>query len=210
VSGIVAGLAAVSAPTPEQVRRTAEEVFARPEFAPDAGRPNWLLRALAEFFRWLGTLYTANPLLFWVLLIGCILLLILILGHIIYTVVRAFRGGGIDARRRQQAEAEARRGRLSAAYRAEAGRHAARGEFTEAIRALFLSLVYRYDEKGRVSLHKAWTNREYLTLLDEDLPAREQLAVFVDALDDHWYGQRPAGAEQYERCQALYDRLVAV
>ena len=53
------------------------------------------------------------------------------------------------------------------------------------------------------------TNREYLQLLGEDLPVRGQLAVFVDTLDEHWYGQRPADRSQFERCEALYDRLLA-
>jgi hypothetical protein len=201
-------LAAAPSPSPDQVRRAAEEVFARPEFDPDAGRPNWLLRALAEAFQWLGTLYGSNPVLFWVLLVGCLLLLALLVGHIVYVVVRSF-GRDAEARRRGPASEAEQRRRQSAAYRDEARRRAAGGEYTEAIRCLFLALVYRFDETGRVGFPKSATNREYLQLLGEDLPVRGQLAVFVDTLDEHWYGQRPADRSQFERCEALYDRLLA-
>jgi len=29
----------------------------------------------------------------------------------------------------------------------------------------------------------------------------------VDALDDHWYGLRPAGEEQFRDCLRLYEDL---
>jgi hypothetical protein len=169
-----------------------------------------LLRILTEFFRWLAGLRAADPILFWSLLAGCVVLLVAVLAWVTYLVVRSIGFNDADARRRLERQAAARRGRLSATYRDEAGQRAARGEFTEAIRFLFLSLVYRFDEKGRIALHKAYTNREYLALVAEDAPVRSQLAVFVDTLDDHWYGQRPAGSDQYERCLGLYDRLAAV
>ena len=55
---------------------------------------------------------------------------------------------------------------LSIGYREEAARRAEAGDYTEAVRFLFLSLVYRFDERGRVSLHKDCTNREYLDSLE--------------------------------------------
>jgi hypothetical protein len=194
--------------TPEQVRRAAEEVFARPEFSPDAGVPNWLIRAFTEFFRWLGQLPTVNPVMFWFLLSSCVLLLLLLLIYAIASLGFGFEFGGRAARRRA-AVAAAERRRRSAEYRAEAGRAAERSDFTEAIRCLFLSLVFRLDEQGRVGFQKARTNREYLSLLDAVPPVRRELGVFVDTLDDHWYGQRPAGRERFEDCQARYDRMLA-
>ena len=60
-----------------------------------------------------------------------------------------------------------------------------------------------------MSFQKAYTNREYLSLLDARLPVRDQLRVFVDTLDDHWYGQRPSDRPQYERCLQIYEQLAA-
>jgi hypothetical protein len=202
-------VAAVPSPPPDEVRRTAAEVFARPEFNSGAGVSNWLIRAVQDFFAWLGSLSTVNPALFWVIFIGCLLLLALLLTHIVYTVVRAIRFGGNAARRRQEREAAERRQRLSATFRSEATAAAGRGDFTEAIRCLFLSLVYRFDEQGRVGFPKSRTNHEYLALLDADRPVRDELAVFVDTLDDHWYGQQPAGRERFDDCRARYERLLA-
>ena len=33
------------------------------------------------------------------------------------------------------------------------------------------------------------------------------LKVFVDTLDDHWYGQRATERERYENCLTLYESL---
>jgi Domain of unknown function (DUF4129) len=202
-------LAAPAPPPPEQIRRQLSEVLARPEFSPQDSFSFWrtLGEALFKFFRWLGTLWTANPPLFWVILIGCIALLILMIALIVFQV-RAALGGG-SGRAKGKAAAAAERVRRSRACRDEALRRAAAGEYTEAIRYLFLSLVYRFDESGRVSFQKAYTNREYLSLLDARLPVREQLRVFVDTLDDHWYGQRPSDRPQYERCLQIYEQLAA-
>jgi hypothetical protein len=205
---IVAILAAVPSPPPEQIRRTADEVFARSEFAPDSGISNWMLKALGDFVRWLGNLSSVSPVLFWVFLIGCVSFLVLILAYGIYTAFDGFGFSRDAARRRQAAEAAAQRKRLSAELRANAARAAGLGDFTEAIRCLFLSLVYRFDENGRIGFHKSWTNREYLAVLDADPPVHSELAVFVDTLDDHWYGQRQAGRDRFDDCQARYDRLL--
>ena len=200
--------AAPPAPPPEQIRRQLSEVLARPEFSPPKSFSiwRWLGEVLAKFFRWLGTLWTTNPPLFWIILIGCIALLILMIGLIVFQVRTALGGGRRGAKGWAAAGERVRRSR---ACRDEALQRAAAGEYTEAIRYLFLSLVYRFDESGRVSFQKAYTNREYLSLLDARLPVREQLRVFVDTLDDHWYGQRPSDRPQYERCLEIYEQLAA-
>jgi hypothetical protein len=136
------------------------------------------------------------------LLVSLVLLLALLVGHIAWTVRRMFSAGA-----RAAANEEEKRARLSRTYWEEAQRQAAQGEYTEAIRYLFLSLVYRFDERGRVSFQKAYTNREYLTLFADRPPVHADLKVFVDTLDDYWYGQRPTGSQQYEACRALYDHL---
>jgi len=196
-------------PSPESIRAKTAEVFERSEFRPrDQGRAGWFLRQLVAFFAWLGTLSEHAPVLFWLLLITCVVALVGLLTVIGFQVRKVFTTS--EELRRANAEDVARRRGLSVTYREDAARLAAAGEYTEAIRFLFLSLVYRLDERGRVSLHKAYTNREYLDLIGgERLPARDSLRIIVDTLDDHWYGQQPCRLPQYEACLGVYERLVA-
>jgi hypothetical protein len=97
--------------------------------------------------------------------------------------------------------------RRSAAFLEESDRRAKAGDYSEAIRFLFLALVYRFDERGRVSFDQSYTNREYLELLGDRPTVREALQVLVDNLDDHWYGQWPCRKEEYDTCRAAFDRL---
>ena len=134
----------------------------------------------------------------------CITLLLLLMFHIGWTVRRVFATGGALA---SVADGTRERQRLSSSCWAEAGRKAELGEYTEAIRYLFLSLVYRFDETGRVNFMRAYTNREYLSLFADRPDVYAALRVFVDTIDDCWYGQRPSNAARYRECLAYYEGL---
>jgi hypothetical protein len=189
---------------PERIRNGLDEVLQRPEFRSPK-RPGWmedLIHGLQQFFDLLGWLHATLPLLFWLLIVGSVLLLVLLVARLVWKVRGTFYVP--DAAARVAAE---RRGLLSAGYGDEALRRAAAGDFTEAIRCLFLSLVYRLDESGRVGFQKAYTNHEYLDLVADHAGVRDTLRIYVDTLDEYWYGQRQAGAEQYQRCLALYEEM---
>jgi hypothetical protein len=201
----VAGAAAPH-PGAGEVRQRLQEVFERPEFG--GGKepsPPWLERVIVGFLRWLGSLRATAPLLFWLLVFLCVLALL----GIITSVAIKLRGLAVLGRLRKDQEAgRQKRVQLSAAYREEALTSAARGELTEAVRFLFLSLVFRFDESGRVLLPRGDTNREYLRLFADQPRVAEELRFFVDTLDDCWYGRKPADDRQYHRCLELYERLI--
>src|SRR5262249_21351355 len=160
---------------------------------------------LSKLFRWLASLYDASPGLFWLLLLFCLGLLVLIAVHIAMSVRGLFGSG--DRMPKSGRHGTAEREKLSESYRLQACRAAERQDYTEAIRFLFLSLVYRFDETGKAGFHREQTNHEYLSLFEHRPPLRESLGVFVDVLDDYWYGQRQAEPERYSECQALYQQL---
>ncbi|OWK42244.1 DUF4129 domain-containing protein [Fimbriiglobus ruber] len=203
------GPAAGTVPDPpvSAIRETAGGVFNRPEFRPERSEPSWLVRQFLAFFTWLGGLYETSPLLFWLVLVACLVALAAMIGLIVVQIRFVFARGGWGRTASDNRAVE--RARLSDSYREEAARKAAAGDYTEAVRFLFLSLVYRFDERGKVNFQTAYTNREYLDLLDDRVKVHDALAVIVDALDEHWYGQRPCGRAQYEACLTAYERLAA-
>jgi hypothetical protein len=208
-----AAAVALPSPPPENIRAKAEDTFNRPEFRPSTTPSNsWLSRQIASFSEWLATLSRISPVLSLFVRMSCVLVAATLIGFFIFLIVRAIRRARSVAdieRNRKIFEANAKRAWLSANYRAEATRLAKAGDFTEAIRFLFLALVYRFDERGRVSFHQEYTNREYLELLSDRRKVRDAMQLLVDILDDHWYGQRPCDREQYEDCLAVYERLAA-
>jgi hypothetical protein len=193
-------------PGDETIRRRLDDILARPEFRPAERGTAALFSFITDFFRWLGNLGDTSPGLFWLMLLVCVALLVVLLGHIGWTVKRVFF---TDARLAQHTDADARRVRQSQDYWQEGQRLAAALDFTEAIRFLFLSVVYRFDESGRVDFPYAFTNREYLALFADRPVLHDSLKTFVDLLDDCWYGLRPAERRQYEACLALYNTLIA-
>jgi len=193
-------------PGPEQIRQMAGEVFRRPEFKTESTRETWLTRLMRDLLAWLGGLHDNFPVLYWALLVGCLLALAALIVLVVLRVRSAFTRSD---REYNDTSLRAQRLERSENHRAEANRQAALGDYTEAVRHLFLSLVFRLDERGRVSFQKAYTNREYLELLRDGPAVRNGLQILVDSLDEYWYGQRPCEREQYDACRAAFDRLAS-
>jgi hypothetical protein len=193
-------------PPPDAIRGKKADVFSRPEFqAKKPSEPSWLFRQFLAFLEWLGSLREVAPLLFWAIVLGCVAMLVGLIALIVYQLRAVFAFGGRN--RSASPDHAAQRIRLSVACREESDRRAAQGDYTEAVRYLFLSLVYRLDERGRVGFHKDYTNREYLELVADRLHVRDALRVIVDLLDDHWYAQQPCARSQYDECLEVYNRL---
>jgi len=196
---------AAQAPGDQEIRRAVDAVYERPEFQARSGSNliQELTRKLRELFDWLGTLQDTKPALFWILLVGLSVLLAVLITHLAWTVRRALSTG---ERHRVESGAAQRRFRSRKCFE-EAQQLAARRDFTEAIRFLFLSLVYYFDESGRLAFQDSCTNREYLALFADRPNVHAELAYFVDALDDYWYAQRPADQGHYDDCLFRYRRL---
>jgi hypothetical protein len=179
-----------AAPSEAQIQQELQEVFERPEFNSDkdkelainVGSPfaNWFLIAL---------------------LVAALALVLVFVARAILRVVYVSPGqNSLD-------ESQARRRRLSASMREDADRHAGAGEYTSAVRCLFLSLVYAFDESGRTLFQPALTNREYLREFNDKPGLKEGLKFFVEILDANWYGQHPTTQDKYQECLGQYQRL---
>jgi hypothetical protein len=206
---VTAGLGLVSAApaaaaSKEEIERELDRVYARPEFHQSLPDLRWLAQAIANLFRWLGDLPDTNPVLAWTIISVCIVLLILLLAHITWSIVSVFY---VTRRKRHDGHALAEQRKQSDRYRQEALAEAHAGNYTAAIRLLFLSLVYAFEERGTLLFRPALTNREYLAVVSNRPELRRGLAVFVQLLDDNWYGERPTTEEHYAHCRDLYDTL---
>lgn len=203
---LVAAAPAVD-PSAAQVRAEVERIFRGSEFRKSAAQLllDWLLDWLSRIASKLGGLREAAPFLFWFMLVGCIVLLLGILAHMVWTLRSIFWLPRFvaDARLSGSRERLAR----SATYYGMARARSVEGDYTEAVRCLFLSLVYRLDESGDVLFPKARTNREYLSLFNEKPDLARDLRVFVDLLDENWYGRHETAGAAYEHCSELYDRI---
>jgi hypothetical protein len=204
---------------PDEVRRLADEILRRREFAAP-GRPllqravDWVLRQLERLFggdgdpsgfdtgaggagkggsSWLTVL----------LLVAAIVLLVLL--------VRALRGTWTRRRRAEEDELEVGiEGRRSAAaWDQLARRLEAEGRWKEAMQARFGALVERLVERGVVADVPGRTTGEYRSDINASLP--EVAAAFAqasDLFDRAWYGGLPTGADEAGRFTADAERVL--
>ena len=93
-------------------------------------------------------------------------------------------------------------------HRAAAERHAAAGEWPEAIRERLRALARDLEERVIVEPRPGRTADELASEAGEALPDHaEELATGVRIFDDVWYGGRAGDAEGYQRLTDLDRRL---
>lgn len=201
----------IAAPADDDIRRTAAEVLQRADYelAGDglsAAGDSLLIRVL----RWLldGFAGLADTLSFLgvfrypVAALLCVTLVVLI-----YRLIRTLAG---TARRPGQPvdERRERGSRASQPEELEALADAAHrdGQLVEGIRWLLRASMLRIEQAEKRRPRPGTTNRE-LVRRYRATPLQAPLQTLVDTIDLHWYGDRPAAADDYERCASSYRAL---
>jgi len=171
----------------------------------------WLVRKLMEWGRpdlnlsegLLGVLQ-------WLLVIWCVLTLLAILVHIIWTLTVLVRtrsqGSGAEGRR-------LRFRRVPAASYQEAQeqmrRLAERGALREALSLMMTALLLWLDEAGVVKWHQSKTNGDYVREYPSSRAAQDIFRRFVGAFDNVVYGAAPCEPETYVRMHAMFDQVMS-
>lgn len=196
---------------PERIQDAVREVLADPayhRFADSALAQQLANRAAGLLWRlgeWLDELARSAPAVYWLLMSGLIVALILLVAALARSVRRAYLAGG------ENAPAHRNDGGVPAEplLRANAAAAAAAGDFTEALRLLFRLVLHRFGLRHPGRLPRGWTNREFLRLYQDRPDQLVVLAAVVEALDEKWYGRRPCSAEEYHHLAAACEELLA-
>jgi hypothetical protein len=214
----------VSAPPPvpvhdaEEVRRLADEILARQEFAPPERSfverfLDWIVRQLERLFGGDGDPTgvggegggAGGSAWFTVLLLVLAAVLVII-------VLRALRGTWTGRRRAEEdpfaVDVEGRRS--PAAWDELARRLEAEGRWKEAMRARFGSLVERLVDQGVVADIPGRTTGEYRTEVRGALPeVGDAFAEASELFDRAWYGDLPTGPDEAGRFTTGAERVLA-
>jgi hypothetical protein len=202
---------AAAFPEPDVIRRKAAEVLQRPEYQPDVTDTDKGLTALIlDALRWVWEVLRSFAELLeglpdwlqWVIQIGLVLLLVLLVGHIMYTLAKATRG----PTRLHEAEQPARRSRNPHELEQLAADAGARQDYIEAVRLLFRAGVLRLEIAEKRVNRPGTTNRELLRRY-RTTPLFDALKLLVDTIDDKWYGDHGCTREDYEACRTAHARL---
>ena len=187
----------------DEVRRIADAVLARPEFA--AAHPTWwqrLLRVLSDYLAGLGEAVGAGgSAVGTAVVVGLALVAILV-------VVRYTRTLRPDPRRDLAVGGQI--GRSSADWLTDAAAAEERGQLREAVRCRYRALLAALSAAGLVEEVAGRTSGEYLAALTADVPAAA--AAFADAtrrFEDAWYGAVPVTSAEVSAVSDAARRTLA-
>lgn len=201
---------------PDEMRRIAEEILARPEFDPP-GRP-WIERALDAVGRWLEGLLerlsapaaAGSNAASWVILVGLVAGLA---AALVLLAQRARRRGRRPRRRKATVAAtvtEWARPRSAADLAAEADELAAGGRWREALRARYQALVAALAARHVLDDRPSVTTGEHRARVAVGVPpAAPPFADAAELFDRAWYGDQPTGPAEDEAFRSLAGAVLA-
>ncbi|MHC4504390.1 MAG: DUF4129 domain-containing protein [Planctomycetota bacterium] len=200
-------------PSPDVIRRTAEEVIQRPDYNLDAVYRDYtplierIVKAIATFLRpfrrAFEALYLASPLLAWLFIVALLFIAVALIVHIAYTFGLALQG---RRRARGSLELEDETAARPELWEGKAGEAAALGDFIRAVRCLFRACLLRLEAARGGNFRRGATNREYLRRFG-DTAASEPLHLFVETIDTKWYGGGTSTRDDYERCLGAHSAV---
>lgn len=193
------------------IRETAREVVLRPYFELESSRNSdgkplvvTILEWIAKPFLWLFDQMAGLPaVLQWLIVIACVVVALLLLGHIIFTLAKAIRNPNL-LKRSQLAKYIDEVDPVD--FEQQAQLLGAQGDYIGAIRALFRAAIRRLEIFERKKVRPGITNRE-LVRRYSSTPLANSLCQFVDTIEIKWYGLAKCDATDYLACQNAHGRI---
>jgi len=200
-----------TAPAPETIRHTAVEILSGPEYKieQDTRTGDTLVDLMLQIlewmiapFRWLFDAMEGLPdALRWIVVIGLFILLLLLVGHIVYTLTSTLRP---SVRKSRFSSALTSRRSISADEFEQLSQEAiGRHDYIAAVRYLFkASLVHLQTLEGRV-FSPGLTNWQYVRRYQKSRFV-DSLSYFAHVIDASWYGNGVCREQEYLKCSEAY------
>jgi Domain of unknown function (DUF4129) len=210
---LTAAVPSAQFPPPESIRNAAKTVLARPEFqandSSEAAEGLWgylnrilteILHRFRDFFEWL---YQMSPVLAWLFVAALVISAVLLIGHIIWTIVMAVRGG----RRQTLLDDELALRKIDPAELAAEAERARRDEnYILGVRLLFRACLTVLEEREGKKFRPGATNREHLARYRQT-PVYDWLSRFVWVIDSKWYGSEACLPADFAACHEAYVKI---
>jgi len=193
----------------ETIRSETQNILNDPRYRPRKGFWQWLKE---KIFGWDGPDidlgHTWPRIVFWIFAIWCVLALLAILGHFIWTVVVLLRG---LVGKRGTSLRQPRFGRMAQHSYEDLCRQmdalALRGLFREAVGVMMVALLRWLDETGILRFHESKTNGDYVTEYPRASAGCEDFRRFVLAFDATVYGGEACKRRAYQELNAIFERV---
>ena len=84
---------------------------------------------------------------------------------------------------------------------------AAKAQYREACRAVYMALIFNLDENGVIKYDNAKTNLEYLQVVKTNTELYTPLKQVVTVFEYLWYGKHAGTSSDYEMCIDFYKKV---
>ncbi len=190
----------------QRARAELEEILNTEEFKGSDPQPPWwsrwvdrLLRRLPGGVGWVGRLLE------WMLYLAAVLALV----SVCVFIARRFRRSpsfttnySIPAESEHHTDPEAVRNQAHECFQ--------RGEYRQAIRYLYLSLLLHLDKTGLLKYDLAKTNGEYLGDIRVSMIEKaEGFASLTRFFEQKWYGMEESSAGDFQQCEKTFVELTS-
>ncbi len=213
-------LAQMSEAEQKNPRTRVQEILNRPEFKPKNqnkvvafikgiwdGVRNFFSEMLEAVRRLLGKLFgstTQGS----VLSIVFVLLILAAIGFLVVRAVRKARPRRRRPKKRTILGEEIDVGATADELAERAYAAARAGDFRNAVRKLYIALLYDLSERRLIELEESATNHEYLTRLSGKGALTTAMAYMTDRFDYFWYGMFPTSGDDFSAYQARYKEAI--
>ena len=85
---------------------------------------------------------------------------------------------------------------------------ASQGDYRTAIRRAYIALLCELEERGKLSLHKSRTNRDYIEELRGEIEILSPFSQMTGRFEKTWYGQAETSAGEFDDYLTLYRKTV--
>ncbi|MSR57248.1 MAG: DUF4129 domain-containing protein [Planctomycetaceae bacterium] len=201
-------------PDVETIRRTAQTVIERPIYnlapLPESDTTFLslilrLVRILLTPLRMLMDLLHGLPMpLQWAIIIALMAIMVALIIHIVYSILRAIRKPKATDRVLFD---DPRQPRDPADLERQSAEAHSRHDYIAAIRLLFRASLLRLEQAEKREYRAGTTNREFLRR-HRDTAVFEPIRLFVDTIENKWYGQGVCGPDDYSACRDAYANIV--
>ncbi len=197
----------MSAVSSDSIQQATEQVLASKDYhlkvEENSLQPFWerLLEMLFSVFGFIANLFSfldgLPQFLRWVIIFALFAVLILLVGHILYSIFSALRPGKNHLAKSFNIPERRDDPRL---WENEATELAGVGKYIEAARLLLRASLFRLENSLDRPFRRATTNREYLRKYRK-LSILEEVKQLVETIDRKWYGEEPCDQNDYEQCR---------
>ncbi|MBN1972253.1 MAG: hypothetical protein JW787_01340 [Sedimentisphaerales bacterium] len=192
----------------DTIKILTRQILSIKDFAPRKTFQQWLIEKLTKWdlpklefsHGWVAVVC-------WIILIWCILTLIAIFIHFIYTITLLIRPAAVSSDAGRNISSKSVKITSFTELYKMAQEFAGNGAFREAVSTISAALLYWLDSVNIVSFHESKTNGDYIREYPSDYTGRDAFRKFICISEQNIYGSLRSDNQTYNQMNSLMEHI---